>query len=355
MLFTCSHCRLFVCIHIHIYILDIHTVYLLIVEMLTHFFFHSTYKSSRFNYKDSMSIPAALRHNSIVCIFRKCSAHVGAWPFKKKYLCIKVSLRLYFIYDSPWGLFFSTHSLVNMWTLKVLLHWTLLQHIWPSRMKYACVYCTGHFIYKWDYETASDPHNLHRTPLTRPWLPGLVWTSQWWFMVSFLAPSTSTTQPVPSTCPLQAWHPHTHWPECQTHRHLNQSVHHSWLWVISLLLWLSCMSWCVCVCVTANTKVPYSVWVTEPLTVFPLHHPPFLSHTKTVWWSTGVEVSNQSNTPGCSDVTMTQSAHTISKYMRHIDPRCKSCMCVCVCVCEPVELHLPVVVVKGFAWGHFLH
>lgn len=46
-------------------------------------------------------------------------------------------------------------------------------------------------------------------PITHPWLPSLVWASQWRFMVSFLAPCTN--KPVPSICPCRAGtDTHTH-------------------------------------------------------------------------------------------------------------------------------------------------
>lgn len=75
------------------------------------------------------------------------------------------------------------------------------------------------------------------TLFAHPWLPGLVWTSQWWFMVSFLAPSTN--QPMPSICPCRVGiTTHTH-----VHTHMHTHLTHFdpfWLW---LLLWC-----CVFVC-----------------------------------------------------------------------------------------------------------
>lgn len=64
-------------------------------------------------------------------------------------------------------------------------------------------------------------------PITHPWLPSLVWTSQWWFMVSFLAPCTN--QPVPSICPYRVGiHTHTHtvtWiPGLYTNTHIHISL-----------------------------------------------------------------------------------------------------------------------------------
>lgn len=113
--------------------------------------------------------------------------------------------------------FLTTRCILSV-TLKALKHWTLREHTFTPRCK---LYCPHPFIYKWDYENASDPNNLRSTPHPSVTLR-LVWTSHttWWFMVSLLALGASH-QPTPALqTPDRAGTDSTHkltpaWPEYQ--------------------------------------------------------------------------------------------------------------------------------------------
>lgn len=120
-----------------------------------------------------------------------------------------------------------------MWTLEAYVHWILLEHICPWEWTmYTSTVPVILFI-----NEIMEPHLIlitSITPLTHPWLPSLVWTSQWRFMVSFLALCTGTTQPMPSM-----WHQHTH---THSHRHdpntrpTHTYTPHSSMWLLPLFI-----------------------------------------------------------------------------------------------------------------------
>lgn len=129
---------------------------------------------------------------------------------------------------------FWIHSYVNAWTLK------MLEHIFPLGINSdASVILLINEIMK--------PHLIlitSITPLTHPWLPSLVWSSQWWFTVSLLAPSSSSTAQ-PSPCPLCApaglastlmtWIP-------RLHRNLPQNGHRGSCTFVYHEVWRVCCS-----------------------------------------------------------------------------------------------------------------
>lgn len=94
----------------------------------------------------------------------------------------------------------------------------------PLGMNYVYVYCTSHFIYKWDYGTTSDPYNLHHTP--HPSMtpqPSLDITMT---VYGFLLGAVHRHHP---THALHVAPTHTHtltppWPEYQAHTHIHTSL-----------------------------------------------------------------------------------------------------------------------------------
>ena len=220
-----------------------------------------------------------------------------------------------------------------------------------------------------------EPHLILVTsiaPLTHPWLPGLVWTSQWWFMVSLLAPCTDTTLPMPSICPCMVGiDMHTSpWPEYQAPTHSNTHLllnvvskfdcqllvidHHS-IWYGRYLLHDVACDGCVSKATINGQLIPI-------VPIVP-HDSTLISPTQMLRCRS--ESVTRATRPGALTSRWRRRSYTMRYYAfcSLIPGVYTVCVCVCVyvCVCMCVsvvtlgQLHLPVVILRGFAAGRFLH
>ena len=193
-------------------------------------------------------------------------------------------------------------------------------------------------------------------PLTHTWLHGLVWTSQWRFMVSWLAPCTDTTLPMSSICPCRVGiDMHTSpWPEYQapdtlkcTHAHMRVRTHASYsIWsahlIVSYLLLTTIQSdmaatyymkrRVMVMCVQSHHK-----WTADihcPHCSPRLH--PHITHTDCfVMLRCRSESVTRATRPGALTSRWCRRSYTMRYYAfcSLIPGVYILCVCVCVCVC----------------------